>query len=48
MPTQALTTLNLRCNEISGEGAQHIAQALQNNMVRLNFILIYFKLSSMF
>jgi lysophospholipase L1-like esterase len=31
---QTLTTLNLGCNDIEGEGAQHIAQALQNNTVR--------------
>ncbi len=31
---QTLTTLNLRSNDIDAEGAQHLAQALQNNTVR--------------
>ena len=32
--TQALITLNLGGNNIGDEGAQHLAQALQNNTVR--------------
>jgi hypothetical protein len=31
---QTLTTLNLDCNNIDAEGAQHLAQALQTNAVR--------------
>ncbi len=31
---QALTMLNLKSNQIGAEGAQHLAQALQNNRVR--------------
>jgi Ran GTPase-activating protein (RanGAP) involved in mRNA processing and transport len=31
---QTLTTLNLHGNKIGAEGAQHLAQALQNNTVR--------------
>jgi hypothetical protein len=31
---QALMTLDLACNQIGAEGAQHLAQALQNNTVR--------------
>jgi hypothetical protein len=32
--TQALTTLNLRQNDIAAEGARYLANALQNNTVR--------------
>jgi hypothetical protein len=28
-----LTTVNLGCNKINAEGAQYLAQALENNMV---------------
>jgi Ran GTPase-activating protein (RanGAP) involved in mRNA processing and transport len=31
---QTVTTLDLAWNQIGAEGAQHLAQALQNNMVR--------------
>ncbi len=31
---QTLITLNLQYNNIGDEGAQHLAQALQNNTVR--------------
>ncbi len=33
---QTLTTLNLSLNQIGGQGAQSIGQALQNNTVRIN------------
>jgi Ran GTPase-activating protein (RanGAP) involved in mRNA processing and transport len=34
---QTLTTLDLQENQIGDEGAQHLAQALQNNTARQLF-----------
>jgi hypothetical protein len=35
--TQTLTTLSLSRNQIVAKGAEHLAQALENNMVRRGF-----------